>query len=398
MSAISSPLRRSPEALACRVAWPLAVAVWALAGCGADIERPGFQIDCAADDAYETQPVFNIAADTEPPLFPVTDGTGGRTMPFELIDLEDAFAFNLTPVRAFYNADGTVAQNIYGQFAPEERQLSEAEWAIEWEQFSEAEREDPEAHGFIFLDSNGKRVTGQTKVTNTIDDPPKAVMELAVEPLAEPRCGADDTHALVIRASGNTDWGGFIGDYGIVNGVDASDYAGVSFWARAAVGTTQSFTVRLDDATTANLPPVALSSDVETTEQLLDVDPPEDDPNDPTDYFLSCEPPPQDAAELGGSAVEISAGTSDVAIGSSITGRVPREGECGNQFRRVVSVSERWEFYTLPFEEFAQDPYPNRSPGGIDSSSIRGFQLGFPKEAVVELYLDEVNFYRALSR
>jgi hypothetical protein len=67
---------------------------------------------------------------------------------------------------------------------------------------------------------------------------------------------------------------------------------------------------------------------------------------------------------------------------------------CGNTFRRPLVVTENWELYFLPFDSFSQDPLPSRSPTGMDTSAIYQFGFQIPKEANLELWIDDITFYR----
>lgn len=76
------------------------------------------------------------------------------------------------------------------------------------------------------------------------------------------------------------------------------------------------------------------------------------------------------------------------------TARVPGSTECGNLFRVPVLTSSEWHLYLLPWGDFFQETTPNRNPDGIDTRDIRIFQVNVPIGATVELWLDDIAFYR----
>jgi len=57
-------------------------------------------------------------------------------------------------------------------------------------------------------------------------------------------------------------------------------------------------------------------------------------------------------------------------------------------------LTENWTHYLLPFDFFKQDALPNRNPNGFDPSAIFGFGVRVPKESVVEIWIDDLGFYR----
>ena len=67
---------------------------------------------------------------------------------------------------------------------------------------------------------------------------------------------------------------------------------------------------------------------------------------------------------------------------------------CGNNFRAQVSLTDDWELYLFPFEVFAQDPLPSRSPTGIARNQIVSLGFTIPKEAELDFLVDDIRFYR----
>ncbi len=198
-------------------------------------------------------------------------------------------------------------------------------------------------------------------------------MTVAVEAMNDgERCGSKD--ALVVRASHNNDWGSLAG-YNNFGPRDASEYEGLSFWARAPGNTTKAFTVLLDDENTFS-----------TAGRC-------------TDYGGSGQ---GDSSGGGGGG----ASASDPGTNSSSNGRASFPDECGNSYATAVVVSDQWELYTIPFSKFTQTAQPNRVPnavftetGGIPGTGIIpgklwNLVLRMPKEATMELWIDNLGFYR----
>jgi hypothetical protein len=82
------------------------------------------------------------------------------------------------------------------------------------------------------------------------------------------------------------------------------------------------------------------------------------------------------------------------------TGQVVSEGDadppdaCGNAFQRTLQTSEHWQLYLLPFDSFLQERQPNASTTGMDKSAILRITIRTDKGATVELWLDDITFYR----
>ena len=207
--------------------------------------------------------------------------------------------------------------------------------------------------------------------------PGDASVSLAVEPIkGEARCGS--TAALVLRASHCNDWGGMFGFNSLgVNGkgLDRSKYEGMSFWARAPGNTSKGFTLLLDDANTA-----AGVSD------------------------SRCKAYAADGGVQGQSTGTIVDQNGNVISG--VVGAAPLPDQCGNSYVAPVVVTSEWAFYPVPFSSFTQTATPNRVPnsvltetGGIPgtgllTSALWNLILRFPKESNLELWIDNLAFYR----
>jgi hypothetical protein len=207
------------------------------------------------------------------------------------------------------------------------------------------------------------------------DDTPGAVRVLELRAIPGGRCGS--AAALVLGSTGHTDWGSGFGEYAtgsIIEGVNASNFDGVSFWAKAAgYGTSTGFVATLNDRNTFAREPAVGQEDL----------PP--DPNGPV-----CTVPTADDAAEG---YVVNASGLLVPVG----GDLPAPNDCGNAFQRVVTAQREWYLHRLPFESFTQEALPNRQPGGIDRSAIFQFSVTIPKDSIIELWIDELGFYSETS-
>lgn len=203
------------------------------------------------------------------------------------------------------------------------------------------------------------------------DGPRRAQAEYSCEaPVDGPRCGSEK--ALRLTASRNNDWGCLFGNWALANAdTDASDYEGISLWARAEPGTTKSLLVLLNDKYTANVA--------------------DDDGTLDTNFESACEEPPEDETVGGGSSP-----SPGVPGGGATTlpGYVPSENTCGNLYQARLNVTDRWQHYVLPFEVFSQDPLPNRRLEGIDRATLRGIIFRAAKDTVVDFWIDDLSLYR----
>jgi hypothetical protein len=189
------------------------------------------------------------------------------------------------------------------------------------------------------------------------DATPGATNAFALTPIPEGRC--ESSAALVLSTRGYTDWGAGFGEYQTAMApVDASEYEGVSFWARAGgFGTSSGFVLSINDRNT--------------------------DPGG----MVCTEPEVTDVVD--GAYTYNEAGMV-VPVG----GELPSASDCGNAFMRVVTLTRRWQLYTLPFASFQQQAQPNRSPTGIDRSALYQFAINLPNDSIVELWLADLGLYR----
>ncbi len=188
------------------------------------------------------------------------------------------------------------------------------------------------------------------------------------------RCGS--LTADVLHSSHYNDWGSLFG-YNVFKAAGAQDYQGISFWARAPGNTTKGFTIILDDDNTAS-------------------------------DGSYCTPVDADAGtqeQGGGNFYDPSTGT----IISGSTNAAPLPSQCGNDYSVAMLVTSEWRFYTIPFSAFQQSDKPNRVPNadltnvgnvagtGLMTSNLRVLLIRIPREAEMELWIDDLAFYKKVQ-
>jgi hypothetical protein len=221
------------------------------------------------------------------------------------------------------------------------------------------------------------------------DDTPGKKAEVAVEAVeGGGRCGS--TAATVMRAFHNNDWGSVCG-YNNFGKKDESAYEGLSFWARSPGNTSKSFEITLGDPNTT----------AATDEQGNPVI----DPDTGLQFEQHCVNYPSTTNNNGGATSATGPNGESISTSSSAS-RSTYPEECGNDYGFVRVVTGEWAFYTIPFANFQQDALPNRvpnafltevgpSPGtALLTNKIRNLQIRMPKEADIQLWLDNVAFYR----
>lgn len=227
---------------------------------------------------------------------------------------------------------------------------------------------------------NGFETVGQSDWWASGDSTPGAVEATAATTEALPegdRCGSKA--ASVFRAAHNNDWGCLFGinSFGPRAAVDDNGvpYEGLSFWARARIDTTKGFTILLDDANTA------VANGVGNCK-----------------YYAP-------SGQQQGTVTALVDGQ-NVSTSGSVT-RPFYPDECGNSYSVTMLVTSERTLYPIPFSRFQQDPKPNRVPNAVltQTGPVSGTGLlidqllnlivRFPKEASVELWFDDLAFYRA---
>lgn len=221
------------------------------------------------------------------------------------------------------------------------------------------------------------------------------------------RCG--DTRILKLEVEGHNFWGAGFGDWEHnepASRANGTGFEGISFWARSPVNAEKSFIFNVDDSRTIILPPDPPAADE-------DVPPPEDQPVcvrqlglpratsadqdlngdgcvGPGDIARGTQcrlPPPEELANPvcynGGVDEPSSAGT-----------RVPAPDECGNAFHTLITTTETWQLFLIPWSELVQWPCPNRLDGGINQADIAKFEIRLMQGMRYEIWLDNISFYR----
>jgi hypothetical protein len=189
------------------------------------------------------------------------------------------------------------------------------------------------------------------------DVTPGAVNTVGLQPIPGGRC--ESSAALVITSRGHHDWGSGFGEYQTAMApVDATDYEGISFWARAeGYGTSSGFLITLGDR---NTNPAGMVCVEPTTEDLVN-----------------------------GSYTYNQQGMI-VPVGNRLAGAK----DCGNSFERAAFARREWYLHRVPFESFVQMANPNLSPTGIDRSALYSFGFSIPKDSNINLWIDDLGLYR----
>lgn len=208
--------------------------------------------------------------------------------------------------------------------------------------------------------AGGAAPTAEPISTGFCKGPRYSQANFACEPIPEGlRCGSE--RALHLTASRNNDWGGFFADYDIAQANDdVSEWDGIAVWARAEPGSERSVTLALDDKYTANV----------------------------AGYPSFCVDEEAGATNNNTNTTGVSQSSGEVA------GWVPSANACGNAYEYHLSVTNDWELYLIPFEDFLQEPLPNRRIEGFDQESLRGVAIRLPKDSIIDLWLDNFGFYR----
>lgn len=198
------------------------------------------------------------------------------------------------------------------------------------------------------------------------------------------RCGS--MAALVLAAEGFHDYGAGFGDYdpgslqtscflpdgGPANcPIDASAYQGIAFWARSPGGHTKAVTLEIADTHSDN----AGNNTACTYDPTLE------------------------GGTNGGPVVQIT--QIGAGGGTTLIGGLPPfpPGTCGDLFNYVLLTTDEWQLYKVPFASFYQNPTYGgstaqaRAPGGFDPSTFYRIIIVVPKEANLELWIDELGFY-----
>lgn len=184
-----------------------------------------------------------------------------------------------------------------------------------------------------------------------------AVNTVAIVEIPGGRC--ESTGALLLTSRGYDDWGAGFGEYTTAtNPTVATDYEGISFWARATgYGTSTGFQLTLQDRNTHPM-------------------------------GMVCLMPAADQIASGQYTVN------EAGMTVPVGGDLPGPNDCGNGFQTVITARRQWFLHTIPFEAFRQIAQPNLIPTGIDRSGLYQFTVNVPKDSDLELWIDNISAYR----
>jgi len=214
--------------------------------------------------------------------------------------------------------------------------------------------------------------SGDPLCNGEVDGGPAKAISFAVETMSDgPRC--QSKMGFVFRSAHCNDWGALAG-FSNFGPKDKHLWEGLSFWARSPGNTGKSFAIVMDDANTSTF---------------------DTSPGNCRIY---------DAGTSGPGATTII----DPATGQPMSGGTTvasKPDQCGNTYSAIVPISGEWRFYTVPFSDFTQTAQPNRVPNeilkagtvpgtGFLSSAIQTLIIRVPKEMAMELWIDDLAFYR----
>ena len=207
-----------------------------------------------------------------------------------------------------------------------------------------------------------------------VPDPTVDGSNVPVTQVEEPgRCG--DVRSLKLEAYGHNFWGTGFGDWAhndAASRANGTGYEGISFWARSPSYANKTFLLNVDEGRTIILEssdtnPELTGTIVSGTECRV---PPPTELGEPNCYNGGVDSPPS-----GGN-------------------RIPEPGECGNSFHTMITTTESWQLFFVPWDELVQWPCPNRLADGINRADIAKFEIKFDQGTHYELWLDNIAFYR----
>ncbi len=242
----------------------------------------------------------------------------------------------------------------------------------------------------VYEDYESGRVTDLPGVTfdqNAISNPapwysygdgtPGATNDFLVASNAESgACPSMGAFSLLLESHGHNDYGSGFGTYSFAGlastaPIDVSAYEGISFWARSwdprGAPTSKGVTLEIGDKDTFN--PL----------------------QDGGTYVDGGCVNGVDAGYLGNGASIIYVGGA-TGGGAAVAHSPP--GTCGNSFTYPLVTTDHWQLYTIPFSSFNQGLQPNRVSTGFDPTTFAQVLVIAPSEAAVELWIDNIGFYR----
>ena len=383
------PRRRAPSG-----ALPPLALLLGVAGCGGREPPPPYAVDCAPPAGVELrQPlVFDFETTGESQWYWFGDRTRGAYPPWKVVP------------------NGEPSDDALGEKVTEDELRS--------------------------LERCGKPPPAQTNGTAVF-----------YEPIPDgQRC--ESTAALPLFSCGHNDWGAGFSTWALrASAADGSDWEGLALWARAGDPSDRVVSLLIEDRFGSSdgrvldpetgvsqptcRPPLEFGSNCENG---IDDDgdsvagqPPAVDCADPdccgseacgferdfcagligcngtpletdmtvcprgADGEIRCVVVPKVVADSESAASQSMEGI--IVLGNELSDRY----DCGNNFSVPLTVTDRWQLYLIPFADFVQLRMPNWAPAGMDTSGIQGLIVRTPPEAHVELWLDDVTFYRRVE-
>lgn len=213
----------------------------------------------------------------------------------------------------------------------------------------------------VFLDSSTLAVGAMAHGFAFGDLTPGATLDAGQVIDVDPTVTCGHLHVFDMESSGHDDYGSSI--FLQLNGFNGSGAQGIFFWARA---------------------PVVDSSKVVT---LLLADKHVDAEGG------GCTAAPSTPMNTDTTTVASQTGTN----ANQTYNMVPAATDCDNFFQTIVEFTNEWTLYLLPYQLFAQQQLPNRTPDGLDTSALYDFGLQIPKESHFEIWIDQIGVYQPMS-
>ncbi|MGC4091415.1 MAG: hypothetical protein QM756_26755 [Polyangiaceae bacterium] len=182
-------------------------------------------------------------------------------------------------------------------------------------------------------------------------------------------CGL--TEGLQFVSYGNHDWGSALGKYGyeaqLPDTRDASAYDGLSFWAKSSFD--RSFAITLADSESISIMTPADAG--------------------------GCVPQTVDAGDPRAIDAGIKVEFPNPDFYASDNTGLPVANGCGNAWTAQLVTTDRWEFYTMPWQAFVQLTLDARVRyEGIDKENILSINIRAPKDSNVDTVFANFAWYR----
>jgi hypothetical protein len=197
------------------------------------------------------------------------------------------------------------------------------------------------------------------RTEETFISPDPTQTPLPAEELGATRCGG--RFAFHLQGGPFTDWGAAFG-YSTHAAFDASQYRGLSFWARSGPGGQTELELGVADRHT----------DAEAVRQAIEAG------EDVTPGVDVCRPLP----ELG---------PNDPPLEDEQRTLQERRLDCGDGFKKLVQLTSEWQFFAVPFSEMRQGGWRFVAPS-FDTSAIWSFSF-VQSRGYIDLWIDDVAWY-----